>query len=447
MLTRWSVTKSLITDTITRFNTNNFSNYKNTDFQLIVDKFSLFLKKISEMETNFSLCELNTFGFDIRAKYFQELKTMDDIRQLIQNPEFVQCRGAINRVSTNNMACPYNNILILSGGSNILFSTEFFDGFVVYPNLKGIETLEETNETVIIRCYCGEVWKDFVDYTVSRNLYGLENLSDIPGKVGAAPVQNIGAYGAEVKDAVFQVHTIDLTTGEIRVFNNNECEFSYRNSIFKNHVGTRHALSIRDAYPLIFAVDFVLKKRGELKLDYGNIRNYLEKNNITNPTIKDVAATVKAIRAEKLPEVGVVGSVGSFFQNAIVTMDKYQEIKALYPDVPSYPVEIPPLPSVGRNDAQETVISSEIETRTKQEHSPLVNKSPTMVKIPSGWLIDKAGWKGYRKNHVGVWDKQALVLVHYGGGKPQEILDLMKKIQDSVKDNFGIEIKPEVNIV
>ena len=339
--------------------------------------------------------ELNTFGFDVKARYFQELKTMDDIFDLIKNPEFVQCRDVIDRV------------LILSGGSNILFSDEVYDGFVVYPNLKGIETIDETDETVTMRCYCGEVWKDFVDYTVAKGLYGLENLADIPGKVGAAPVQNIGAYGAEVKDAVYQVHTIDLKTGKTRIFTNDECHFSYRNSIFKELISNRttHALY------MIFAVDFVLKKHGELKLDYGNIRNYLAGKNITNPTIKDVAATVKAIRAEKLPEVGVVGSVGSFFQNAIVPVEKYHEIKALYPDVPSYPVD--------NND----------------------------VKIPTGWLIDKAGWKGYRENHVGVWDKQALVLVHYGDGKPQEILDLMKKIQDSVNQKFGIEIKPEVNIV
>ena len=294
------------------------------------------------MEKNFSLRELNTFGFDIRARYFQELKTLDDIRDLIQNPEFVQCRDAINRVSTNNMACPYNNILILSGGSNILFSSEFYDGFVVYPNLKGIETLEKTDETMKIRCYCGEVWKDFVDYTVSKNLYGLENLADIPGKVGAAPVQNIGAYGAEVKDAIYQVHTIDLITGNIRIFNNDECEFSYRNSIFKKYKSI-----------IIFAVDFILKKRGDLKLDYGNIRNYLEKNNITNPTLQDVAATIKAIRAEKLPEVGVVGSVGSFFQNAIVPVEKYLELKKAYPEVPSYPVTPEPneIPRCARNDS------------------------------------------------------------------------------------------------
>ena len=348
------------------------------------------------MEKNFSLRELNTFGFDVTARYFQELKTLDDIQELLHNPEFIQCRDAtLSRLNENP-----SRLLILSGGSNILFSDEFYDGFVVYPNLKGIEIIEENAETVMIRCYCGEVWKDFVDYTVSLNLYGLENLADIPGKVGAAPVQNIGAYGAEVKDTVYQVHTIDLATGETKIFSNEECQFAYRNSIFK---------SIKSI--LIYAIDFVLKKHGELKLDYGNIRNYLIANNITNPTLKDVAATVKAIRSEKLPEVGVVGSVGSFFQNAVVSIEKFEKIKNEYNDVPSYPV----------ND--------------------------TFIKIPSGWLIDKSGWKGHREGHVGVWDKQALVLVHYGGGKPLEIIELMKKIQKSVYDKFGIEIKPEVNIV
>ncbi len=358
------------------------------------------------MEKNFSLRKLNTFGFDVTARYFQELKTMDDINELLSNPEFVQCREAANHVSAKKNPPISCKILILSGGSNILFSDEYFYGFVVYPNLKGIEILDENDENVMIRCYCGEVWKDFVDYTVSRNLYGLENLADIPGKVGAAPVQNIGAYGVEVKDTVYRVHTIDLFNGEVKDYSNEECEFSYRNSIFKKSRGYRV-----ESRELIYAVDFVLKKHGELRLDYGNIRNYLIANNITHPTLQDVAATVKAIRAEKLPEVGVVGSVGSFFQNAIVTKDIYLEIKELYPEVPSYPVD---------DDS---------------------------IKIPTGWLIDKAGWRGHREGHVGVWDKQALVLVHYGGGKPKEILDLMKKIQNSVKEKFDVEIKPEVNLV
>lgn len=369
------------------------------------------------MEKNFSLLGLNTFGFDVKARYFQELKSIDDIHDLMRDRDFIACRDA---ALLHGRSC----VLIMSGGSNILFSNEIYDGFVIHPNLKGIEEIEENDETVVIRSYCGEVWKDFADYAVSKNLYGIENLSDIPGKVGAAPVQNIGAYGAEVKDTILRVHTIDLASGETKVFSNEECRFSYRNSIFK---------SLKNI--LIYAVDFKLKKYGELKLDYGNIRDYLADNNNITPTVQDAASTVKAIRAGKLPEVGVVGSVGSFFQNTIVTMDKYLKMKESYTGVPSYPVEISPLPSVARKGKQDTVISGEIE------------KSPASVKIPSGWLIDKAGWKGYRENHVGVWDKQALVLVHYGGGKPQEILDLMRKIQDSVYQKFGIEILPEVNIV
>lgn len=348
------------------------------------------------MEKNFSLRELNTFGFDVRARYFEEIKSLDDIKNLVDNQEFK------NYINDNP-----SKVLILSGGSNILFSDEFFDGFVIHPNLKGKEILEENGETVQIRCFCGEIWKDFVDYTVSKNLYGLENLADIPGLVGAAPVQNIGAYGTEVKDAVYQVHTIDLTSGKIKIFSNKECKFSYRNSIFKQK--DSHFL-------LIYAVDFVLKKHGDLKLDYGNIRNYLITNNITEPTIQDVALAVKNIRAEKLPEVGVVGSAGSFFQNAIVDKDKYLKLKELYPDIPSY--------YVGRNDEQ-----------------------VEFVKIPTGWLIDKAGWRGYRDGGIGVWDKQALVLVHYGGDTQLRIIELMQKIQFSVKERFGIDIKPEVNIV
>ena len=247
----------------------------------------------------------------------------------------------------------------------------------------------------------GEIWKDFVDFTVKNNLYGLENLVDIPGSVGASPVQNIGAYGVEAKDSIEYVYTIDLTNGDRVIFKNEDCHFAYRDSIFKREENKKY---------FIVAVDFKLRRDGELKLDYGNVKDYLLKKNIVSPTLNDVADAIKNIRADKLPEVGVVGSVGSFFQNPIVDTDVFQKLKETYPDMPSYPNE-------------------------------------NGVKIPAGWLIDKAGWKGYKENHVGVWDKQALVLVHYGDGKPEEILHLMNKIQDSVKEKFDIEIKPEVNIV
>ena len=346
-----------------------------------------------------SLKSMNTMGFNVVAKHYYEINSLNDIKELIDNNIFKN-----------------NKILILGGGSNILFTDEYFDGIVIHSNLKGISFVESQQSTdnecpeflnssnpefITVRCMSGEVWKDFVDFTVSNNLYGLENLVDIPGSVGAAPVQNIGAYGSEVKDCITRVYAINIENGEERIFENEECNFAYRNSIFKKEDNKKY---------FIYAIDFKLKKDAGLKLEYGNIKDYLAKKNIESPTLPDVANAIKAIRAEKLPEVGVVGSVGSFFQNPIIDADKYQSIKEKYPEAPSYP-----------ND--------------------------NGIKIPAGWLIDKAGWKGYKENHVGVWDKQALVLVHYGGGKPEEILNLMNKIQDSVKEEFGIEIKPEVNIV
>lgn len=345
--------------------------------------------------SNKALSEYNTMGFEVTSKYFYEIKSLREINRLIEDEVL---KG--------------ENTLILGGGSNILFSDEYFDGTIIYSNLKGIivspEDIEESEDfnsldpdSVIVRCMAGEIWKDFVDFTISKNLYGLENLADIPGSVGASPVQNIGAYGVEVKDCIDCVYTIDLTNGNRVIFNNEDCHFGYRDSVFKKEENKKY---------FIFAVDFKLRRNAELKLEYGNVKEYLHKRNIDSPTLSDVANTIKAIRSEKLPEVGVVGSAGSFFQNPIIDIETFNELKERFPEMPSYP-----------NDKG--------------------------VKIPAGWLIEKAGWKGYRENHVGVWDKQALVLVHYGGGKPEEILNLMNKIQESVKEKFDIGIKPEVNIV
>lgn len=344
-----------------------------------------------------SLLENNTMGFNIVAKKYYEINALKDIDELIENNVFDD-----------------EKILILGGGSNILFKDEYFDGTIIHSNLKGIsidvddddiETQRlgdsETQGLITVRCMSGEIWKDFVDFTVKNKLYGLENLVDIPGSVGASPVQNIGAYGVEAKDSIEYVYTIDLTNGDRVIFKNEDCHFAYRDSIFKREENKKY---------FIVAVDFKLRRDGELKLDYGNVKDYLLKKNIVSPTLNDVADAIKNIRADKLPEVGVVGSVGSFFQNPIVDTDVFQKLKETYPDMPSYPNE-------------------------------------NGVKIPAGWLIDMAGWKGHKENHVGVWDKQALVLVHYGDGKAEEILHLMNKIQDSVKEKFDIEIKPEVNIV
>ena len=347
---------------------------------------------ISRRRDMTSIQKMNTMGFDVVAKHFYEINSLIELDELIEKNIFDD-----------------DKFLILGGGSNILFSDEYFDGTIIHSNLKGKTIFDSQQSTdngqqssfTTVRCMSGEVWKDFVDFTIKNNLYGLENLVDIPGSVGASPVQNIGAYGVEVKDCIDCVYTIDLSNGSRVIFNNEDCHFAYRDSIFKREENKKY---------FIVAVDFKLKTKGELKLEYGNIKTYLENNNIVSPTLFDVANAIKTIRAEKLPEVGLVGSVGSFFQNPIVEFNVFQRLKEIYPDIPSYP-----------NDKG--------------------------VKIPAGWLIDKAGWKGHKENHVGVWDKQALVLVHYGGGNPEEILDLMKKIQDSVKEKFVIEIKPEVNIV
>lgn len=343
------------------------------------------------MKENISLLGKNTFGFDIKTKYYVEVNSIEDVENLIDNKVFTAFRDN-------------NRVLILSGGSNILFKEDYFDGFVVHNNIKGKEVLEDDCGTVTIRCMAGEIWEDFVDYTLSESLYGLENLSGIPGYVGAAPVQNIGAYGVEVKDTISQVHTIDLFSGEKKVFSNEECEFSYRNSVFKKNRG-------KDYLPFIYAVDFKLKRKSELKIDYGNIRKSLEDNKITNPNNRDIANIINKIRNEKLPDTDVIGSAGSFFQNVIIGSEKYKELKRRFPEMPSY---------------------------AEKDGS---------WKIPTGWLIEKSGWKGYREGNVGVWDKQALVLVHYGGGKPEEITRLSEKIQSSIAEMFGISISTEVNII
>lgn len=336
------------------------------------------------MTKNHSLKDLNTMGFNTIAKSFYEINSLNDLYDMIKSNIFSDSKT-----------------LILGGGSNIVFKDEYFDGIVIHSNLKGISFLEQQSSYIIVRCMSGEVWKDFVDFTIENKLYGLENLVDIPGSVGASPVQNIGAYGVEVKDCIEHVYAIDISNGNTIVFDNEECHFAYRDSIFKREENKKY---------FIYAVDFKLRKEADLKIEYGNIKDYLHSKNIDNPCLIDVANAIKAIRAEKLPEVGLVGSAGSFFQNPVVDTEVFLSLKGQYPDMPSYP----------------------------QDRG---------VKIPAGWLIDRCGWKGYKENHVGVWDKQALVLVHYGGGSPDEIIELMKKIQESVKDKFGISLIPEVNII
>lgn len=349
------------------------------------------------MKTNVSLKPYNSFGFDAVAKQFAEINAINDLQALIKS-------GAFQLQKT----------LILSGGNNILFQNEVFDGLVVYINTKGIEILRENENEIVVRAQAGEDWPDFVRFCVGKGWHGVENLAHIPGKVGAAPVQNIGAYGMELKDSFVQCEAMDLATGETKVFTKEECRFGYRESIFKSELKGRYVIT---------SVDFLLQKQAELKLEYGNIKAYLEQSGIEHPTLQQLHDAICAIRVAKLPDVKQIGSAGSFFKNPVIEREQFEALLKDYPTMPHY------------------------------------DEPNGMVKVPAGWLIEHSGpstgsgtagatsWKGWREERMGVYDKQALVLVHYGGGKGQEIVELAHKIQDSVEKKFGIRISPEVNFV
>ena len=354
------------------------------------------------MKTNVSLKPYNSFGFDAVAKQFAEINAINDLQALIKSGAFQQ-----------------QKTLILSGGNNILFQNEVFDGLVIYINTKGIEILCENENEIVVRAQAGEDWPDFVRFCVGKGWHGVENLAHIPGKVGAAPIQNIGAYGMELKDGFSQCEAIDMATGETKVFNKAECRFGYRESIFKGELKGRY---------IITSVNFLLKKNALLHLEYGNIKAYLEQNGIEHPTLQQLHDAICAIRDAKLPDVKLIGSAGSFFKNPVIEREQFDALLKEYPTMPHY------------------------------------DEPNGMVKVPAGWLIEHSGpsalrraqgsgteeatsWKGWRDNHVGVYEKQALVLVQYGGGKGCDIVELAHKIQDSVEKKFGIRISPEVNFV
>ena len=337
------------------------------------------------MKTNVNLQPYNSFGFKAVAKYYVEINDIQQLESLITSDVFKQEKH-----------------LVLSGGNNVLFQDDVFDGLVIFINTKGIEILREDENEIIVHAQAGEDWPDFVKFTVCKGWYGLENLAHIPGKVGAAPVQNIGAYGMELKDSFLQCEAFELETGKTKVFGKEECRFSYRESIFKNELKGQF---------IITSVDFLLKKNAPLHLDYGNIKAYLEQNGIVNPTLQQLHNAICAIRDAKLPDVKQIGSAGSFFKNPVIEAAQFAALQKEFPNIPHY------------------------------------DEPNGKVKVPAGWLIEQAGWTGWRDEHVGVYDKQALVLVHSGGGTGQDIVELARKIQDSVEAKFGIRISPEVNFV
>jgi UDP-N-acetylmuramate dehydrogenase len=327
--------------------------------------------------TNYSLLNHNTFGMDVEAKRFVEYDSEEELIGLLPSLE--------------------SKYLHIGGGSNLLFRGNF-DGTILHSVIKGIEIQENCGEYVLVRVGAGVVWDDFVAWTVERGWGGIENLSLIPGEVGASAVQNIGAYGVEAKDVIVQVKAIHLKTGEKRSFVTDECCYAYRQSIFKNELKGQYAITY---------VTYKLKVRPTLKLSYGNMKALLEKKNVT---VSDVRQFIIDTRNAKLPDPKVLGNAGSFFMNPVVSRDKFQEIQKDYPQMPYYEVE-------------------------------------NGVKIPAGWMIEQCGWKGKSLGKAGVHEKQALVLVNLGGASSEEIVTLCNAICKDVKETFGIDIHPEVNFI
>ncbi len=332
---------------------------------------------------NISLKQFNTFGIDVAARYLAICNSLEDIEKTLANKKLKKLP-----------------LLILGGGSNVLF-TQDIDAVVIKPDIKGIKLIDENKDFVWIKVGCGEEWHNLVMHCIENNWGGIENLSLIPGNCGAAPMQNIGAYGVELKDVFVSLEALDLEDGKLETFSNKECKFGYRTSIFKT---THKGLYI------ITSITLKLSKKHKINTSYGAIEEELKKMNCSNPTIKDVSNAVIAIRQSKLPNPTEIGNAGSFFKNPEISNEAFEALKIKFPDIPGYPI----------------------------------NKKYT--KVPAAWLIEKSGLKGKKFGNYGVHDKQALVLVNYGGAKGADIYQLSEEIRNIVYENFGIELEREVNI-
>lgn len=333
------------------------------------------------IKKNISLKNYNTFGIDVLAKRFVSVTSLKELETVISKEK---------------------NIFLISGGSNMLLTRDI-EKLVVHINLKGIEIEKEDKNYIYLTVNAGEDWHKFVTWCVNKNYGGLENLSLIPGNVGTCPIQNIGAYGVEVKDLITSVEAIEIETGDKIIFSNQECNFGYRNSIFKNEKKNKYILT---------SVGFKLTKNNhKLNTSYGAIEAELESNNILTPSIKDISEAVINIRKSKLPDPKKIGNSGSFFKNPIISKEHFLKLKEKYRDIPSYEIS---------------------------------NKE---IKVPAGWLIEKLGFKGKTFGNYGIHKKQALVLVNYNNASGKDIYDLAKTIQKSIKTEFDINLEIEVNII
>ncbi|NQU54963.1 MAG: UDP-N-acetylmuramate dehydrogenase [Bacteroidetes bacterium] len=332
---------------------------------------------------NYDLQPHNTFGVDVKAKYFFEFTESEDLDVFLQS----------------NQTWEKEKILLLGEGSNILFRSDF-DGLIIHPNIPGSQIVNEDRQNVWLEVGSGENWDEFVRYCVDCEFGGVENLAFIPGTVGAAPVQNIGAYGQEVHNVIEKVKGYDLNKRQLVEYSNEECQFSYRNSIFKSRLKNQF---------VILSVVFRLDKFPEFELGYKKLEEKVNEHGEVN--LQNIKQAVIDIRSEKLPDVNVIGSAGSFFKNPIVDIEAAKKIEGVFKEMPAFPA------------------------------------SEGKVKLAAGWLIDKAGWKGYREGDLGVHEKQALVIVNYGNATGTDIYNLSEKIKQSVFEKFGVELEREVNCV
>ena len=331
------------------------------------------------IQQNISLKPYNTFGIDVLAKRFVRVNSVDELLAVLKVEK---------------------DIFLLSGGSNMLLTNDI-DRLVVYLNLKGIQVHEYENDTVCISCDAGEDWHEFVLWCISHNYGGLENLSLIPGNVGTSPIQNIGAYGVEIKDVFYELKAVEIATGKIKTFSLEDCEFGYRNSIFKNELKGRF---------VIISVSFILTKNShKLNTSYGALKSQLV--NVKNLDIRTISDAVITIRKSKLPDPKIIGNGGSFFKNPIISAQFFQGLNKKYPKIPHYLI------------------------------------SETHVKIPAAWLIEQCGFKGQRYGDAGVHSKQALVLVNHNNASGDDILNLARRIQTKVKKIFDISLEIEVNVI
>lgn len=338
---------------------------------------------MSLIQQNVSLKNLNTFGVEAFAAYYTEINSENDLKELFADKRWQSVEK-----------------LILGGGSNMLF-VDNFQGLVIRMNIQGVN-YRLLDEAVLVTAGGGVVWNDLVNYSVNHEFAGMENLSLIPGTVGASPIQNIGAYGAELMDIFYSCRAFNIATGEIRVFNNADCKFSYRDSVFKNELKGQY---------IITEVTYKLSKFFNPNTSYGAIGQELAKRGISRPTIKDISEVVSHIRVSKLPDPSTIGNAGSFFKNPVIGVDKFRQLQSAFPDIVNYPMP---------NDR---------------------------IKLAAGWLIEQCGWKGRVVGNTGTWKNQALVLVNHGEATGSEVFNLSEEIISSVLNQFHVKLEREVNVI